>query len=67
MSSSRLCQRCDLTCTQILEDCIWERGRGNVRHDQREHIDVTGLCTGVIPVLCAHSQRTQFAATWHAF
>ena len=54
MSSNRLCQRCDLTCTQILEDCIWERGRGNVRHDQRDHVDVAGRtevyqCSARIP------------------
>ena len=67
MSSRRLCQRCDLTCTQILEDCIRECGRGNVCHDQRERIDVTSLCAKIIPVFCTHYQRAWFAETWHAF
>ena len=66
LSPRRLCQRCDLTCTHILEDCTRECGRGNVCDDQRERIDVTSLCAKVIPVFCAHSQGAWFAEAWHA-
>ena len=65
MSACRFCQRRDLTRTLILEDCVWERGRGNVCHDKGEHLGVSGLGTEVLPVFCTHSQRTRFAEAWH--
>ena len=66
MSACRFCQRRDLTRTKLLEDCVWDRGRGDMCHDQGEHIGVSNLGTEVVPVFCMHSKRTRLAEAWHS-